>query len=115
MFHMRHLSCLMVAMAPLWVRYAIILNFVTAEDQPVSTYQMKENDGKFDIWNINNDIQHHFQDSHIVQYNLNDLSLDFFNNSINHPRMCVWSALCSNVDKYSPFDIYSRPFDCIYD
>ena len=52
---------------------------------------------------------------------INDLTLDFFNNSnhhwqtrtndffnnINiHPRMCVLSNICGNVDKHSPFDIY---------
>ena len=30
----------------------------------------------------------------------------FFNNYSNHPRMCVLSTLCGNVDKHSPFDIY---------
>ena len=35
-----------------------------------------------------------------------DLSLDFFNNYSNHPRMCVLSTLCGNVDKHCPFDIY---------
>ena len=30
----------------------------------------------------------------------------FFNNYNNHPRMCVLSTLCGNVDKHSPFDIY---------
>ena len=30
----------------------------------------------------------------------------FFNNYSNHPRMCVLSPLCGNVDKHSPFDIY---------
>ena len=28
------------------------------------------------------------------------------NNYSNHPRMCVLSTLCGNVDKHSPFDIY---------
>ena len=28
----------------------------------------------------------------------------FFNNYSNHPRMCVLSTLCGNVDKHSPFD-----------
>ena len=27
----------------------------------------------------------------------------FFNNYSNHPRMCVLSTLCGNVDKHSPF------------
>ena len=31
---------------------------------------------------------------------------NFFNNYSNHPRMCVLSTLCGNVDKHSPFDIY---------
>ena len=26
----------------------------------------------------------------------------------NHPRMCVLSTLCGNVDKHSPFDIFSQ-------
>ena len=30
----------------------------------------------------------------------------FFNNYNNHPRICVLSTLCGNVDKHSPFDIY---------
>ena len=30
----------------------------------------------------------------------------FFNNYSNHPRMCVLSTLCGNVDKHSPFDTY---------
>ena len=30
----------------------------------------------------------------------------FFNNYSNHPRMCVLSTLCGNVDKHSPFYIY---------
>ena len=30
----------------------------------------------------------------------------FFNNYSNHPRKCVLSTLCGNVDKHSPFDIY---------
>ena len=30
----------------------------------------------------------------------------FYNNYSNHPRMCVLSTLCGNVDKHSPFDIY---------
>ena len=30
----------------------------------------------------------------------------FANNYSNHPRMCVLSTLCGNVDKHSPFDIH---------
>ena len=29
-----------------------------------------------------------------------------FNNSGNHPRMCMLSTLYGNIDKHSPFDIY---------
>ena len=32
----------------------------------------------------------------------------FFNNYSNHPRMCVLSTLCGNVDKHSPLSIWSR-------
>ena len=39
-----------------------------------------------------------------------DLSLDFFNNYSNHPRMFVLSTLCGNVDKHSPFDIFSQQY-----
>ena len=47
----------------------------------------------------------------------NDLSLDIFNNDSNHPRMCVLSTFCGNVDKHSPFDIYIYIYiyrDCMY-
>ena len=30
----------------------------------------------------------------------------FFNNYSNHPRMCVLSTLCGNVDKHSPLYMY---------
>ena len=41
----------------------------------------------------------------------------FFNKYSNHPRMCVLSTLCGNVDKHSPFDfiyiyIYMRVRMC---
>ena len=38
----------------------------------------------------------------------------FFNNYSNHPRMCVLSTLCGNVDKHSPFDIYIYIYIYIY-
>ena len=38
----------------------------------------------------------------------------FFNNYNNHPRMCVLSTLCGNVDKHSPFDIYIYIYIYIY-
>ena len=38
----------------------------------------------------------------------------FFNNYSNHPRMCVLSTLCGNVDKHSPFDIYIYIYVYIY-
>ena len=34
------------------------------------------------------------------------LEFGLFNNISNHPRMCVLSTLCGNVDKHSPFVIY---------
>ena len=37
----------------------------------------------------------------------------FFNNYSNHPRMCVLSTLCGNVDKHSPFDIYIYIYICV--
>ena len=37
----------------------------------------------------------------------------FSNNYSNHPRMCVLSTLCGNVDKDSPFDIYTCIYSCI--
>ena len=38
----------------------------------------------------------------------------FFNNYSNHPRMCVLSTLCGNVDKHSPFDIYISIYIYLY-
>ena len=38
----------------------------------------------------------------------------FFNNYSNHPRICVLSTLCGNVDKRSPFYIYICIFIYIY-
>ena len=37
----------------------------------------------------------------------------FFNNYSNHPRMCVLSTLCGNVDKHSPFDTYIYIYMCV--
>ena len=38
----------------------------------------------------------------------------FFNNYGNHPRMCVLSTLCGNIDKHSPFDIYICVCVCVH-
>ena len=38
----------------------------------------------------------------------------FFNNYSNHPRMCVLSTLCGNVDKHSPLDDYIYIYIYIY-
>ena len=56
----------------------------------------------FVIYRLPND-WYYIQETMVVQMTL---SLDFFNNNINRPRMCVLSTLCGNVDKHSPFDIY---------
>ena len=52
----------------------------------------------------------------IVEKSTYDLTWvwNFFNNYSNHPRMCVLSTVCGNVDKHSPFHIYIYIYMYIY-